>query len=720
MTTQLTIHVAPDLTGCDAEPIHVPGSIQPHGAMLIADLASLTVVGHANAGAFIAGEIIGRPLRSLLASEGDLFPATAPAEGLHVIGDVVVDGVPLDAVSFRSGAHLVVELTRKEGGGPTLDATFLAQLQQLGGAFERAASLPELCHEAAAAFQRLTGYGRVMVYRFVEDDAGVVLGESLADGSASFLNHHFPASDIPRQARALYVRHRVRVIADVDYRPVPVTAADPALAGLDMSDSTLRSVSPVHLQYLRNMGVAASASMSIVMDGVLWGLVACHHDAPRTLSLTTRLACQALATGLARQIRAREENELYRERIRLRAQEDIVLGRFGPDDTLSGLLIRSGDDLAGLLRADGFAAVQGDDLTVSGDCPDPGFIRALAEHVRLPAAVKPVATSQLSRDLPSALAHRELASGLLAVTLSAEEPVILMWFRAEELQTVKWAGNPHEKVPLAPGQTLAPRASFEAWSESVRGRARDWSHAEVESAARVVRLLLEARNSRRMAQLNRELTTTLKENERLLLQKDFLLREVNHRVQNSLSLVAAFLRLQARAAGDEVKAQLDEADRRLTAVGLAHRRLYQDDSVEIIDLSRYLAEFCAEIQTSTDAGWKEHLVLDLAPILIRTERAVSLGLILNELITNVMKYAYDGAPGPLSVRLEQHRATMRLIVADRGAGPEPDQKGTGFGSRMLAALVERLGGQIDRSDNAPGLRVVVTAPIRGAGVSEGV
>jgi chemotaxis family two-component system sensor kinase Cph1 len=265
------------------------------------------------------------------------------------------------------------------------------------------------------------------------------------------------------------------------------------------------------------------------------------------------------------------------------------------------------------------------------------------------------------------------------------------------------------------------RASFEAWSESVSGRSRQWSHAEVEAAARVVRLMLEARNNHRMAQLNRELSKTLKENESLLLQKDFLLREVNHRVQNSLSLVAAFLRLQARMASSEVKTHLAEAERRLTAVSLVHRRLYQDDSVEVIDLARYLSELCAEFQTSSDPAWREHLRLDLTPILIRSERAVSLGLILNELITNVAKYAYGGAAGPITIVLEQHRDMMRLIVADRGTGvaaaASAGAKGTGFGARMMAALVERMNGLIDRNDNAPGLRVVVTAPIREAYVT---
>lgn len=700
-----------DLAGCDAEPIHIPGSIQPSGIMLIADAATLSVVGYAGNGEIVSQDVIGRPLREIVIFEGALAPDMLPATGVHGIGAVTVAGHAMDAVAFLSGIHVVVELIPRDDGA-ALDASFLAYLQSMSGSFERSASLAELSEQAARAFQSLTGYSRVMVYRFVDDDAGVVLGESLADDSSSFLNHHFPASDIPRQARALYVRNLVRVIADVNYRPVPILGRDPALTGIDLSDSTLRSVSPIHIQYLKNMGVAASASMSIVMDGLLWGLVACHHHEPRPLSLTTRLACQALAAGLSRQIKAREENELYRERIRLRTQEDTILGRLGSDETLDEFFAQSAASLAQLMQADGFAAVSGTDLFISGSCPDPIDVRALAKHIRKMAALKPLVTSQLSRLVPSAEAYRDVASGLLAVTMSTEEPSILMWFRAEQLQTVKWAGNPHENVKLQPGATLMPRASFEAWSESVRGRSREWSHAEAESASRIVRLMLEARNNRRIRQLNSELTVALRENESLLLQKDFLLREVNHRVQNSLSLVAAFLRLQSRTASDEVKVQLEEAERRLMAVGLVHRRLYQDDSVEIMDLSRYLTELCAEIQTAMDDAWQPHIIMDFAPVLISTDRAVSVGLIVNELITNVSKYAYGGNPGPLTIGLEQYRETLRLIVADRGEGPADVIKGTGFGSRMLGALVGQLNGHIDYLDNGPGLRIVVTAPIQ--------
>ncbi|HEV7286900.1 MAG TPA: GAF domain-containing protein, partial [Kaistia sp.] len=450
-----------EIVSCDAEPIHIPGSIQPQGFMLIADVSSKLIVGYAGRKDYrVDSRVVGLSLDAVIDFGANVSPDMFPSAGAKVIGDVSFAGTTMDAVAFRTGDHLVVEVTDK-GSRPSLDASFLAELQVVGGTFERSSSLNELCQQAAKAFQGLTGYSRVMVYRFIDDEAGVVVGESLSGDVSSFMNHHFPASDIPRQARALYVRNPVRVIADVNYTPVPIVGIDPGLATIDLSDSTLRSVSPIHIQYLKNMGVAASASMSIVMDGVLWGLVACHHNEPRSLTLTTRLACQALAASLSRQIKAREENELYRERIRLRSQEDVILAELGSDDALSDFLDRSGGQLAKLLQADGFAALCGTGLFVHGECPAAIDVEGVAKVALSRGVPGPWVTNELSRELPAASNHRDMASGLLASVVSAEEPIVLMWFRAEQLQTVKWAGNPHENVKLAPGATLMPRASFE-------------------------------------------------------------------------------------------------------------------------------------------------------------------------------------------------------------------------------------------------------------------
>jgi two-component system, chemotaxis family, sensor kinase Cph1 len=698
------------IVSCDLEPIHIPGSIQPHGVMLVAEFASLAMVGVAGDDEGMVGTWQdGQPLKDVIGIDiSDRLREIKPGTSI-ILGRVAGRQDTLNAIAYRSGDYLVVELDRAEQHAVEA-VPFLVDLDAAGALFERASRIEDLCMTAAATFRKQTGYSRVMVYQFLDDDAGVVVGESLDAEANSFMNHHFPASDIPKQARGLYLRNKVRVIPDVGYTPQPIRSSQD-LRELDLSDSTIRSVSPIHVQYLQNMGVGASASFSIVKDGVLWGLIACHHHTPREIPLATRMGCQALANALARQIRTKEEAELYRERIRLRSQEDTVLTILGGDKSLNEFFRKSGPELLRLLAADGFAAVQGSELFTYGKCPDAIDVRQLAENIRLPASRQALSTSNLSKRFPAAEAYKDRASGLLAVTMSTEVPTILMWFRAEHIEVLKWAGNPHKDIPLEPGAVLTPRASFEAWSESVRGKARPWSHAEVEAASRIVRLMLDHRNNHRMRELNRELTTTLRENESLLTQKDFLLKEVNHRVQNSLQLVSAFLRLQGRSAtNEEVKVSLDEAQKRLNAVALVHRRLYQDESVEVIDLARYLESLLADMSTTMDERWSEQLSLDFAPILIATDRAVNVGLVLTELVINVQKYAYGGDAGPLAIRLEQHRNSIRLIVADRGQGKQ-DNGADGFGSRMLRSIVDRLNGHIDEEDNLPGLRVIVTAPI---------
>ncbi len=699
-----------DITSCDLEPIHIPGSIQPHGIMLVVN-NELKVIGAAGD---IEGRLTenwaGRALIDLVGGDCVAKAARVEEDATLILGRVEGASGYLNAIAYRSAGRLVVEMDAAEPE-PTLSAPFLFGLDAAVSQFERAPTVESLCRQAAATFRDLTGYGRVMIYQFIDDDAGVVVGESLDDGSSSFLNHHFPATDIPKQARALYVRNKVRVIPDVSYIPAPIRSVREDLRELDLSDSTLRSVSPVHIQYLKNMGVAASASISIVKDGVLWGLVACHHHEPKEITLNVRIACLAIAGSLARQIRSKEEAELYRERLRFRSQEETVLSKLGTDGSLSEFFARSGRELANLLSSDGFAAVQGQDLFTYGKCPDNIDIRAIADFIRRPAALQPFATPSLKTKMPEAEAYADRASGLLAVTMSTEIPTILIWFRAQHLEVLEWAGNPHKGVLAEPGVTLTPRASFEAWSEEVRHKARPWSHGEVEAAGRVVRLMLERRNDLRVRELNRELTTTIAENETLLRQKDFLLKEVNHRVQNSLQLVAAFLRLQGKTSGDDaVRLQLEEADRRLSAVALVHRRLYRDDSVEVVDLSRYLEDLVSEMKTTMDDEWARQFDLELAPVQISTDRAVNVGLVLTELVINAQKHAYEGRPGRLSVILEQHRGMFRLIVMDHGAGKKSGG-GSGFGKRMLAAVVDQLKGTIDEQDNKPGFRTVVTAPI---------
>ncbi len=705
-----------DLSVCDREPIHIPGSIQPHGLLLVADISTMEVVaGAGDIEGRLSDDWLGRPLAALLGKDGGPGMATLASGEAAMLTLDSVQGrhETFDASAHLSGGRLVVELEPAAQQRPSA-VSVLSAIEAAGATFERAGDLPALCSAAAVAFRRLTGFDRIMVYRFLENESGVVLAESVASDLASFLNHHFPASDIPRQARALYVRNRVRVIPDVHYAPAPLRP-DAAWRGLDLSDAALRSVSPVHLQYMRNMGVAASASVSIVKDGLLWGLIACHNATPRGLSFDTRMACRTLASGLARQIKSKEDAETYRERVRLRAAEDLVVGRLGSEGTLAGLFDGTGPDICRMLDASGFAAVQGGEVFSTGRCPRRGEILEIAAWVAPRSRLSPFATRTLAEELPAAAGLAATASGLLATTMATDEPTTLMWFRPEQVEVVNWAGNPHKDVTADPQAALTPRSSFEAWSDEVRGRSDQWTLGEIEAATRLRNAMFEARRNRRLRDLNRELAGTVADKELLLEQKDFLIKEINHRVQNSLQLVSAFLGLQARSLAEpELAEHLLEAQRRLTAVGLVHRRLYTDDRLETVDLARYIDELCADLRTSMGAEWHDHLKLYLAPMVMMADRAIHVGLILTELVINATKYAYGGAPGPISVTLEQHQNRFRLVVADRGSGKTLTRKG--FGTRMLDTMVERLSGEITEASNEPGLRVIVTAPVEAPGV----
>jgi two-component system, chemotaxis family, sensor kinase Cph1 len=702
-----------ELTLCDREPIHIPGSIQPHGMLLVADRGTLDVVaGAGDIEGRLAPQWLGRPLASLIGSA-----AVEIALGIEDETSAVLDPVTglensLDGVAHRTGEYLLIELEDAERAGPST-ARIFTRIEEAGAALARTHDLLDLCEAAVQQFRAITGYDRVMIYRFHEDGAGSVVAEDRAAHLVSFLNHQFPATDIPKQARALYIRNRIRVIPDVCYEPAPIRAAESGLSEVDLSDVGLRSVSPIHIRYLQNMAVGASASISIVMDGHLWGLVACHHDEAKTISLSDRTACRILAHTLSQQIAAKDEAELTRERVRIRASEDTALALYDPESSFESFVEGAGSELCRMLGADGLAVLSGTQISTFGRCPDEADLRTIGEWVKDKAAPFPFLTDRLALHWPEAEAFQSLASGLLAVSLSTETPICLIWLRAEKIETVEWAGNPHKGASTDPNAVLTPRSSFETWSDTVRGRSRPWSIAEVESASRVGRLLRERRQAIRLKELNRDLLETVRENQLLLQQKGFLLREVNHRVQNSLQLVAAFLRMQARDLDDAAtKSQLSEAQRRLNAVALVHRRLYSGESVEIVDLSRYIRDLWTDLASSMDGAWAERARLDLAPVQIAADRAVHVGLIMTELVINTQKYAYDGKAGPLAIRLDQHLGRFRLAVSDRGAGKSRDHQG--FGSKMMRAMVDQIEGTLEEAGNRPGLVTTVSAPVERA------
>ena len=713
-----------DLTDCDREPIHIPGAIQPHGMLLVVDPASEEILQTAGDMEGLLGDgetALGRRVRGVL---GVSLAALARSAGVGVRGEPVylgslrppARGGGIDVVAHERDGVVLLELEPSPASRPTA-ARILATVRATAATLAAAPDLLRTCQAAAREVRRLTGFERVMVYRFLEDGTGSVFAEDKAAGLPSLLNHHYPASDIPRQARELYVRSPVRVIPDAGYAPAPLTPGlCPATGGpLDMSDCALRSVSPVHVQYLKNMGVAASMSVSIVRDGALWGLVACHHTAPRSVPYELREACKHVGQILSQQIAAREEADAHAQGRRLaEARDEILLVLQRASVSVEDALVEHASELRAIVPCDGAAVCRrGRVIAGVGHRPSNGGIEELVRWLLRDAAPDPYATDRLSERHAPASAYRARASGLLAVMVSREDPLVLLWFRAEHVEVVKWAGNPHK--PVAPGTDpgiLNPRTSFDLWRETVHGRARPWTAAQIGAARRFRDRVFDLRQRRRLEGLNRRLRETLSDKEELIAQKDLLMREVHHRVQNSLQLVNSMLGLQERELADPLlAARFAEARRRILAVSAVHRRLWRSDQIQSVGFDTYLLELRDGLVGEWGSGWDDQIRVRAAPVLVPTDTAVVLALVVTELLTNAVKHAYGGAPGPIDVTVcGGPDGGVRIAVADRGAGMEREERPGGFGSRLTRALMAQVRGGIELQDNRPGTRVVLTVP----------
>jgi PAS domain S-box-containing protein len=496
-----------DLTNCERELIHLAGSIQPHGLLLVVREPGWRIV-QASAN---AGVLLRRPLDSLLLASlaelgGDL---ETTLRRLAAAGDLrepqplrctlpAADGsARFEGAAHRVGADaLVVELEPLAAGTngadsvPPGNAVLLERVAQAVQRFSEASSVGTLADGVVRCVRDFTGYDRVMVYQFDPDGHGKIIAEARDPRLDSLLGHHYPATDIPQRARELYLRNRVRVLVDVNYEPAPLV---PRLlpggdaqggAELDMSLSFLRSMSPLHLQYLRNMGVTGTLVVSLVREGRLWGLIACHHYAPRHVSFAVRTATELLAEVIATRIAAIENYARAQVAIQVRRLEQRLIEATSTEGDWRLALVRNPRLLQQPLQATGAALFHEGEVLTCGEVPSTPELRALMQWIDVQAGDSaPFACSAVGRDHPALASVTPTASGVLAVRLSAVRPEYLVWFRKEQLQSVTWAGDPTKPMIDNDPLKLSPRRSFAAWSEIVRGTAAPWTAADLALAS---------------------------------------------------------------------------------------------------------------------------------------------------------------------------------------------------------------------------------------------
>jgi len=479
-----------DLSNCDREPIHIPGSIQPHGALLAFDADGRLAV-HSDNATTLLGAL---PSIGAALNESHLSPQLRQAVATALLHDDQHDdlfGVTLadskfDVIFSKTDGLTLVEFERYRDVGASLEA-FPVLAQRAIDRIQRQTSTEELLDVVVNEVHALTGFDRVMGYRFLPDDSGEVVSERKRADLESFKGQRYPSGDIPAQARRLYVLNPLRLIADVAYRPVPLTPQINPLtdAPLDLSRSVLRSVSPIHIEYLSNMGVMASMSISIVVNGKLWGMIACHHMSPYLVPRAVRMSCQLLSqivsvlverTLSQEHAKAIEYSSTMRRKISDRAMQagDFLHALAEQHPGFNDLIVSNG----------GAVAIDGRVETCGTVQPPVQAVLDLIDWLEQNDTPDIFSTDSIVRDIPALAGQGIAASGLLAARFHRERSGYVFWFRNEQIDNVRWAGNPQKVYTTGPlGARLTPRGSFTEWKEEVKDKSSAWLPSELEIAS---------------------------------------------------------------------------------------------------------------------------------------------------------------------------------------------------------------------------------------------
>jgi light-regulated signal transduction histidine kinase (bacteriophytochrome) len=475
---------------CEDEPIRMPGSIQRHGFLLLLDERDRHVVAASeNTEDFLEiplALILGTPVETVLEREvlGVLKALTNRSSnenaGLQIyLGAFQMGGSLFSIVTHRVGNQRILEfelldrLVSPEMASQVF-TNFVSKLNNLR-------SESELCSALTEEIKQLTGFNRILLYRFDEIGHGTVICEVNDGILPSCLDLRFPASDIPKQARDLYIVNTVRIIPNAMYVPSPLHGFGPRpLEPLNLSMSTLRSVSPVHLEYMQNMGTMSSMSVSLVCEGKLWGLVSGHHKEPRVVPYLVRSACDLLTRLVSTQLTSLRSSENLKRMVHFHAVQRRILTQMAAENNYLAAMADRMEDLMQITDAAGVALVIDGKYTTFGETPNEEAVSRLAAWMDSDPDLEVFESRHLSKQIEWAEQFSDVASGLLAVRISHIRQNYLMWFRPEVVRTVSWAGEPGKTQNTS--NRLNPRKSFEIWKELVRGKSNPWTKMEIESA----------------------------------------------------------------------------------------------------------------------------------------------------------------------------------------------------------------------------------------------
>ena len=510
-----------DLTNCDREQIHIPGSIQPHGILFVLQEPQLKILQVSNNTFDFLDihpqQLLKKTLVGLLGSEQtnslrkcllEDFEYVNPLKlSIKVQNEVLV----FDGIIHRSDGVLILELEPAKAQEEVDFFSFHHFVKGPITKMQRATTLDELCQIVVQEVRKITGYDRVMIYRLDLEGSGAVIAENKLDSLSPYLGLHYPASDIPKQAKQLYSLNLIRLIPDVNYQPVELVPADNPVTHrpLDLSLSILRSVSPLHVAYLNNMNVAATMTISLINDRKLWGLIACHHQSPKYLAYELLTTCEFLGQVMSLELATKEDNEDLDYKMKLKSIQSKFVKSISQAENLLDGLVKHESNLLDMVSAQGVAVCSDGRLTMIGKTPESADIQALIAWIENEIQNDIFYTDSLPKAYPAAEKFKDVASGLLALAISKVHKNYIFWFRPEIIQTIHWGGNPHKPVEIEQDGSLrlSPRRSFERWQETVRLTSLPWQQCEIDAAlelrSAIIGIVL--RKADELAEINVEL-----------------------------------------------------------------------------------------------------------------------------------------------------------------------------------------------------------------------
>lgn len=714
------------LANCADEPIRFPGAIQPHGALLTLREPDLQIVQvSANVASLFnhpPETLLGQPLDTLLGADNartvqqiasQLNFIDAPA--LHV----TLNGSEFEGLLHRHQGVLVLEFEpRYEHFQPKSMNGRASNLGKMLQRLQSAKTLQALYEISVSEIQAMTGYDRVLIYRFEEEGHGQVIAEASAPSMELFNGLFFPASDIPEQARELYRTNWLRIIPNADYEPVPLLPKLHPDTGqpLDLSFATLRSVSPIHCQYMKNMGVLSSMSISLMKGDKLWGLISCGNREPLHVPNDLRTTCQTIGQVLSLQISAMEALDISRQREeKVEALDTLNQAMSASADTVFDGLAQCPQVLMDLVLAGGVAIIEGQQLHRYGNCPEPAQIRAL--HKWLQDTGQPVfASHHLSAVYPPAADYQPVASGVLAMGLPKPVDNGVLWFRPEVKENIQWSGDPQKPLALEKsdaGLRLRPRTSFEIWKVEMAGISTKWSSGDRFAA-----------NDLRRSALENDLARQVLREQQAVRARDELVAVVSHDLRNPMTVISMLCGMMQKAFSSDgahtsrrISSAIDTMQQAAARMNVLLEDLLDTSKIEAgrytvkpvpLDVSQILEEAYALLAPLAQEKGVD-LSFNAEPGLQINADPERLFQVLSNLIGNAIKFT--PRQGKIGISAMSNGEEIVFAVRDSGEGIAPDQlphvfdrywtltennpTGSGLGLYITQGIVKAHGGRIE-------------------------